>query len=127
MDDRKKLNITDCWVFALAMAMEIATKEIMFDSWPTIDLRYWIGSKCLIHNFSRSVLKPIKTQVERTAMASRFKIDTSIHVFNFQGLFHIRRRKENKISRNEGLNGKNGKKTLFFFVVLYYNDLVIGF
>ena len=40
MDGRKKLNITDCWVFALALAMEIATKEIIFDSLPTIDLRY---------------------------------------------------------------------------------------
>ena len=58
-------------------------------------------------------------------MAPRFKIDTSKHVYNFQYLFHIRRRKQNKTSRNEGMGGKNGKN--IFFVILYYKDLVDGF
>ena len=47
-------------------------------------------------------------------------------MYNFQDLFHISRRKENKTSRNEGLLGKNGKKT-FPFVVLYDNGLVVNF
>ena len=65
-------------------------------------------------------------QVWRTTMALRFKIDTSRHVSNFQDLFHIRRKKENNTFRNEGFDGKNGKKILFF-VALYCNDLVVGF
>ena len=36
------------------------------------------------------------------------------------------KRKENKTSINEGLEGKNGKK-IFVCVVLYYNDLVVVF
>ena len=51
LDGRKQLNTTDCAIFVLAMAMEIATKEIIFHSLTTIDLRYWIASKCLSHNF----------------------------------------------------------------------------
>ena len=60
----------------------------------------------------------IKMQVERTAMAPRFKMDTSKHVYNLQDLFHIRRRKEKKTSRNERLDGKNGKKIFFCGFVL---------
>ena len=86
--------------------MEIVTKEIILHSLTTIDLRYWIASQCIKHNFSRSILKRLKTQVERTVMAPRFKIDTSIHVHNFQDLFRTRS---------------------FLCVVLYYNDLVVGF
>ena len=37
LDGRKQLHTTDSGVLALAMAMEIATKEIIFDSLPTID------------------------------------------------------------------------------------------
>ena len=49
-----------------------------------------------------------------------------VQVYNyFQDLFHIRRRKQNKTSGNGGLDGKNGKR--IFFVVLYCNDLVVGF
>ena len=92
----------------------------------TIDLRYWIASQCLSNNLPRNMLKQIKTQVERTVMAPRFKIDTSKYLYHFEDLFHIRRRKEKKTSRNEGLDGKNSNK-IFFFVVLYYNDLVVGF
>ena len=40
LDGRKQLNTTDCGVFVLAMAVQIAAKEIIFDSLPTIDLRY---------------------------------------------------------------------------------------
>ena len=40
MDGRKQLHATDFGVLVLAMAMEIATKEIVFDSLPTVDLRY---------------------------------------------------------------------------------------
>ena len=109
---KKKLNRTDYGVCILAMGMEIATKEIIFHSLTTIDLTYWIAFQCLNHNFPRSILKRIKTQVERTAMAPRFKIDASKHVYNFQNLFYIRRRKENKASRNESLDGKNSKKIL---------------
>ena len=36
LDDRKQLHTTDCGVFVLEMAMEIVTKVIMFDSFPTI-------------------------------------------------------------------------------------------
>ena len=126
INGRKNLNTTGCRAFVLAMAMEIATKEIIFHSFTTSDLRYWISSQCLIHNFPGSILKQIKTQVERTAIDPRFKIDHSKKVYNFQGLFQILRRKENKTYRNEGLDSKKVKKILFF-VVLYYNDLVVGF
>ena len=95
--------------------MEIATKEIIFDLLPTIDLRYQIASQCLSDNFPRSISKRIKTQVETNAMAPRFKIDTSMHVYKFQDLFHITRRKEKKTSENEGLDGKSGKNTYCFF------------
>ena len=37
LDGRKQLHTTDCGVLALAVTMEIATKEIIFDSLPTID------------------------------------------------------------------------------------------
>ena len=110
LNGKKKLNTTDYGVFILAMGMEIATKEIIFHLLTTTDLTHWIASQCLNHNFPRSILKQIKMQLERTAMAPRFKIDTSKHVDNFQDLFHIRRRKEKKTCRNEGLDGKNGKK-----------------
>ena len=50
-------------------------------------------------------------------MALRFKIDTSKHVLNFQDLLHVRKKKENKTFRNEGLDGKNCKN-VFFFVAL---------
>ena len=40
LDGRKQLNTTDCGVFVLAVGMEIGTKEIIFDSLTTIDLRY---------------------------------------------------------------------------------------
>ena len=106
--------------------MEIATKEIIFDLLPTIDLRYQIASQCLSHNFPRSISKRIKTQVETNAMAPRFKIDTSMHMYKFQDLFHITRRKEKKTSENEGLDGKSGKNTYCFFIALYYNNLVIS-
>ena len=49
-------------------------------------------------------------------MAPRFKIDTSIHMHNFQDLCHITRRKEKKTSGNEGLDGKNGKKIYWGFL-----------
>ena len=75
------------------MTMQIATKEAIFHSLTTTD-------QCLWHNFPRSILKRIKMQAERTARA------------------HIRRRKENKTSTNEGLNGKNGKKIFFCGFVL---------
>ena len=128
LNGRKKLNSTDCGVLVLTMGEEIATKEIIFHSLTTIDLRHWITSHCLNHNFPRSILKVIKTQVEKTAMAPRFKIDTSKHVYNFQNSFHTRRRKEKKPSRIEGLDGKIGKKIFVCVcVVLYYNDLVVGF
>ena len=84
LDGRKQLTTTDCGVFILLMTMEMATKEILFNSLPTIDLRDWIASHCLSDNFPRSIAKWIKTQVERIAMAPRFKTDTSIHVYNFQ-------------------------------------------
>ena len=96
------------------MAMEIAAKKIIFDSWSTIDLGYWIASQCLSHNFPRSIPKRIKTQVERTAIAPRFNIYSSIHVYNFQDLCHITKGKENKTSGNEGLDGKIGFTFLEF-------------
>ena len=37
LDGRKQLHTTDCGAIALAMTMEKATKEIIFDSLPTID------------------------------------------------------------------------------------------
>ena len=113
LDDRKQLNTTDCWVFILAMAMKIATKEIIFHALTTINLRYWTESQCLSHKFPRNILKQIKNQVERIAMPPRFQIDTSKHVYDFLYLFHIKRRKENKTFRNEGLGGKSGKKISF--------------
>ena len=105
LNGRKKINTTDCGVFVQAMVMEIATKEIIFHSLTTIDLRYWIASQCLNHNFPRNVLEQIKAQVDRTAMVPSFKTNTSKHVYNFQDLFHIRRKRGNKTSRNEGLDG----------------------
>ena len=48
-------------------------------------------------------------------------------MYNLQDLCHITRRREKKTSGNEGLDGKNGKKICFFLVILYYNDLVVGF
>ena len=110
LNGKKNLNTTDYGVFILAMGMEIPTKEIIFHLLTTIDLTDWIASQCLNHNFPRSILKRIKMQLERTVMAPRFQVDTSKHVDNFQDLFHIRRRKEKKTSRNEGLDGKIGKK-----------------
>ena len=94
--------------------MEIAAKETIFDSLSTIDLRYWIASQCLSEDFRRSIPKQIKTQVHRITIAPRFKINTSVHVYNFLDLCRIARRKENKTSGNEGLDGKNGKKICVF-------------
>ena len=37
LDGRKQLHTTDCGVVVPVMTMEIATKEIIFDSLPTID------------------------------------------------------------------------------------------
>ena len=48
----------------------------MFDSLRTIDPRHWIAPQCLSDNFPRSIPQRIKTQVERIAMAPRFKVDT---------------------------------------------------
>ena len=75
----KQLNRTDCGVFVLVVAMEIAAKENIFHSLTTIDLRYWIVSQCIRHNFSRSILKRLKTQVKRIVMASRCKIISKIY------------------------------------------------
>ena len=52
-------------------------------------------------------------------MAPRFKIDTYIHMYNFEDLCRITRRRENKTSGNEGLDGENGKKIWGFLVILY--------
>ena len=52
-------------------------------------------------------------------MAPRFKIDTYIHVYNFEDLCGITRRRENKTSGNEGLDGESGKKIWGFLVILY--------
>ena len=79
LDDRKQLHTTDCGVFVLEMAIEIATTEIIFDSLPTIDFRYWIACHCLSHNFPRSIRKQIKTKVERITMAPRFTIDSGFY------------------------------------------------
>ena len=117
LDGRKQLNTTDCGVFVLGMAVEIAAKEIIFDSLPNIDLRYWIPSQCLSDNFPRSIMKRIKKQVERITMAPRFRIDISLHVYNFQDLFRITRRKENKTFGDEDLDGKNGKKIYCCFLL----------
>ena len=64
-------------------------------------------------------------QVERIEIAPRFKIDTSKHVYNFHDLFHIRRRKEKKFPEMKIWMVKTVRK--YFFVVLHYNDLVVGF
>ena len=117
LDRRKQLNTTDCGVFVLAMAVQIAAKEIIFDSLPTIDLRYQILSQCLSENFPRSITNRIKTQVERITMAPRFRIDASLHVYNFQDLFRITRRKENKTFGDKDLDGKNGKKICCCFLL----------
>ena len=57
LNGRKLLNATDSGVFVLTMAMEMATKEIIFDSLPTIGLRYRFVSQCLSHKFPRSMPK----------------------------------------------------------------------
>ena len=59
LDGRKQLNATDCQGFVTETAMEIATKESIFD---------WIASQCLCHNFPRSIPKQIKTQVQWIVM-----------------------------------------------------------
>ena len=74
LDGRKQLHTTGCRVFLLAMAMEIATKEIIFDSLSSGDLRCWIASQCLGHNFPRYIPKQIKMKLERITMVPRFKI-----------------------------------------------------
>ena len=94
LDSSRKRYTSHCGVLVLAMAMEIAKKEIIFHSLTTIDLRYWIASQYLSHNFLRSILKRIKTQVKRIAMALRFKIDTSKYVYNVRDLFQ-KKRKQN--------------------------------
>ena len=40
LDGRKQLHSIDCGVLVLAMTMEITTKENIFDSLMTTDLRY---------------------------------------------------------------------------------------
>ena len=120
LNGRKQLNTTDCRVFVLAMAMEIATKEIIFDSLATIELRFCIASHCLSHNLLRSIPKRIKTQLEKITVVPRFKIDTLIHVYNFQDLFRITRRKENSSSGKEGLDDKNGRKIWFCITMILW-------
>ena len=58
-------------------------------------------------------------------MVPRLKIDTFIHVYNFQDLFRITRRKEKKTSGNKGFDGKNGKKIYFYFYLLLLLLLLI--
>ena len=79
LDGRKQLHTTVCEVFILEMAMETVTKQVIFDSLLTIDLRHWIASQCLSHNFSRSTPKQIKTKIERITMAPRFKTDSGLY------------------------------------------------
>ena len=122
LDGRKQLTTTDCGVFILVMAMEIATKGIMFDSLATIDLRDWIASHCLSDHFPRSITRWIKTQVERIAMAPRFKIDISMHVYNFQNFVTLREEKKTKLPEMKVWMIKKVRR--FFF---YYNDLVVAF
>ena len=97
LECRKQLNTTDSGVFVLVMAMEIAARGIIFDSLPTIDIRYWIASRCLSNNFPRSIPKWIKTKVETITMAPRFKIDTYIHVYNFEDLCALREEEKTKL------------------------------
>ena len=59
--------------------METVTKQVIFDSLLTIDLRHWIASQCLSHNFSRSTPKQIKAKIERITMAPRFKTDSGLY------------------------------------------------
>ena len=80
LHSRKQLNTTDYGVFVLVIAMEIVTKEIIFDSLTTIDLRYQIAPLCLSQNLPRSIPREIKTQLERISIAPRFKIDTYTRV-----------------------------------------------
>ena len=50
-------------------------------------------------------------------MAPRFRIGASLHVYNFQDLFRITRRKENKTFGDKDLDGKNGKKICCCFLL----------
>ena len=103
------------------MAMEIAAKEIKFDSSPIIDLRHWIESQCLSHNFPRSISKRIKTQVERIAIPPYMCIISKIY-------FTLREEKKRKLPEMKVWMVKTVRRFFFFFfVVLYYNELVVGF
>ena len=75
------------------MAMEIATKEIIFYSLTTINLSHWIAFQRLSHNCPRSILS---------------RCITSKIYFTLE-----EEKKKKKTSRNEGLNGKNGKTSFF--------------
>ena len=78
LDGRKQLHTSDCGVFVLEIAM-----EIIFGSLPIIDLRYWIASQYVSHNFPRSIPTRIKTKIERITMAPRSKIVAyTINVWN---------------------------------------------
>ena len=121
LDGRKQLNTTDCGVFVLGMAVEIAAKEIIFDSLPNIDLRYWIPSQCLSDNFPRSIMKRIKTQVERITMAPRFRIDTSFMCITSKIYFALREEKKTKLSEMKIWMVKTVRR----FIVVFYCDFVL--
>ena len=87
LDDRKQLHTTDCGVLVRAMTTKIATKEIIFDSLTTIDLRYQIVSQCLSHNFPRSITKRIKTKFYRIMMAPRF--NKQLHILQKHNMIRV--------------------------------------
>ena len=99
----------------------------MFDSLRTIDPRHWIAPQCLSNNFPRSIPKWIKTQVERIAMAPRFKVDTWIHMHNFQIYVTLREEKKTKLPKMKVWMVRTVRRFVFFFVIFYYNDFVVSF